>query len=78
MLVEVAVLLKDDASHSIVGVCYRDAALLQVNGDSVLLGVRRERIPHLPWAETWIPELFDERRHVLTPQAENRQDCLAK
>jgi hypothetical protein len=78
MLVEVAILLEDDASHPIVGVRYRDAALLQVNGDSVLLGVRRERIPHLAWAETRIPEFFDERRHVLTPQAENRQDRLSQ
>ena len=64
----VAVLLHDDAAHAIVRVLDRDAALLQVNGDRVLLACARERLPHLARPETRVAELLDQRRHVLAPK----------
>src|SRR5713101_386497 len=78
MVVQVAVLSNNDVSDSIVGVTHRDTALLQVNRDPVLLGVRGERFPHLAWTETRVMELLDQGRDILASQAEDRQDRLAE
>ena len=54
----------------------RDTPLLEANGDRLLLGSCRERLPHLARAEPRIVELFDQRRDVLTAQAQDGQDRL--
>src|SRR5439155_24038081 len=75
---DVAVLPQNDAADPTLGVLDRDAALVQVHRDPALLHAYGEGLPHLPWAEPRVPELLDQRRHVLATYPQDREHRLAE
>src|ERR687898_2026324 len=78
MIVEVAVTANGYAGYATISVCDRDAAVLQLDANASFLYALGECLPHLPRAEPWVLELFDQRRDVFTPQPQHREHRLAE
>src|SRR6266511_1924181 len=78
MLGHVPVRTYEDALDPSVRMPQRRAPLLEKDRYALLSGTGCELLPHLPGAQSWIPELLDERRHVLPLDSEEGQDRLAE
>jgi hypothetical protein len=78
VLLRVPVRSHDDAANPLTVVADSDARVLQSDWNPERLDPVLELLPHLSWPEPRVTELLDQRRHMLSPEPQDREECVCE